>query len=76
MACSWDAAAGLLKPVQTVPGLADEMVASRAGHCGSADIHVHSSGQWLYSSHRTNHTIAVHAIAADGTLSLVQQEPT
>lgn len=44
--------------------LADEVNAG-----GSADIHIHPSGKWLYTSHRLdNDGIAVFAIEDDGTL--------
>ena len=36
---------------------------------GSADIHIHPSGKWLYTSHRLdNDGISIFSIAEDGTL--------
>lgn len=39
---------------------------------GSADIHIHPSGRWLYTSHRLdNDGIAIFSIAEDGTLEKI-----
>lgn len=58
----YDAAAGfsLIQRIQ-----ADEVNAG-----GSADIHIHPSGRWLYTSHRLeNDGISIFSISADGTLT-------
>ncbi|MGN1218344.1 MAG: beta-propeller fold lactonase family protein, partial [Phocaeicola sp.] len=47
--------------------LADEVNAG-----GSADIHLHPSGKWLYTSHRLdNDGIAIFSIKEDGTLGKI-----
>lgn len=47
--------------------LADEAIAG-----GSADIHIHPSGRWLYTSHRLkNDGIATFHILPDGTLKKI-----
>lgn len=47
--------------------LADEVNAG-----GSADIHLHPSGKWLYTSHRLdNDGIAIFSIKEDGTLEKI-----
>ena len=52
--------------------LADEI---RAG--GSADIHIHPSGKWIYTSHRLeNDGIATFEIRNDGTLEKVGYDNT
>jgi 6-phosphogluconolactonase (cycloisomerase 2 family) len=39
---------------------------------GSADIHIHPSGKWLYTSHRLdNDGISIFSIAEDGTLEKI-----
>jgi len=60
----------LLTPVQRL--LADEVHAG-----GSADIHLHPSGRWLYTSHRLREDgISVFSVAGDGRLTKVARTPT
>lgn len=50
--------------------LIQRIVADEAHAGGSADIHMHPSGKFLYTSHRLkNDGIAVFSVAEDGTLS-------
>ena len=52
--------------------LADEVNAG-----GSADIHIHPSGKWLYTSHRLdNDGIATFSIRTDGTLEKIGYNKT
>jgi 6-phosphogluconolactonase (cycloisomerase 2 family) len=52
--------------------LADEVNAG-----GSADIHMHPSGKWLYTSHRLeNDGIATFSIRTDGTLEKIGYNKT
>lgn len=54
-----------------VPGfrLSQRIQADEVNAGGSADIHIHPSGKWLYTSHRLdNDGIAIFSIKEDGTL--------
>lgn len=69
----WDAAAGTLAHVETVPVLPDV----RPGPHTAADLHVAPSGRFLYASVRGDDALAVHAIdPRTGRLTLVQRAPT
>lgn len=47
------------------------LTADQAGAAGSADIHLHPSGRWLYTSHRLkNDGIAIMSVKKDGTLEM------
>ena len=49
----------------------------RAGHRGSADVHIRPDNKFLYVSNRTNHSITIFGISAeDGQLELVGHSPT
>ena len=49
--------------------LIQQILADEAEAGGSADIHVHPSGRWLYTSHRLeNDGISIFDINDDGTL--------
>jgi 6-phosphogluconolactonase len=70
----YDAARGALTEIQTLSTLpAGESV--QAGY-STAEVEVHPNGKFLYGSNRGHDTIAVFTIAADGKLSLIQNEPT
>lgn len=69
---AWDAAAGRLSPLQTVSTLPD----GADGSNSSADIHVHSSGRFLYVSNRGHDSIASFTIDDSGLLAPLAHEPT
>jgi len=70
-AFTYDAAAGTLAEIQTVPALP-------IGFDGTntcAEIRVHPSGRFLYGSNRGHNSIVVYQIdLARGTLSFVEHE--
>jgi len=64
---------GTLQRLQTISTLPSGFT----GRNDDAEIHVHSSGKFLYASNRGHDSIAVYAIdAAKGTLTLVEITPT
>lgn len=69
---AYDAAAGRLKVVASVSTLPP----SFSGTNTTADVHVHPSGKFLYGSNRGHDSIAVFAIADDGTLRPLAHEST
>jgi 6-phosphogluconolactonase len=69
---SWDGAKGVLKEIETVSSLPGKV---EPGY-STAEIEVHPSGKFLYGSNRGHDSIAVFAIARDGTLSPIQHQPT
>ena len=73
MAFAWDAAAGELRHLQTLPTLP----AGFTGQSACADVHVHPSGRFVYGSNRGHDSIAIYAVdAATGRLTALGQEPT
>jgi 6-phosphogluconolactonase len=72
-AFSYDAAGGILHPLQTLSTLPKDF----KGHDDSAEVQVHPSGKFLYGSNRGHDSIVVFAIdAAHGTLTPVEHVPT
>jgi 6-phosphogluconolactonase len=72
-AFSYDAVSGILHPLHTLSTLPKDF----KGRNDSAEVQVHSSGQFLYGSNRGHDSIAVFAIdAVQGTLTLVEFVPT
>lgn len=72
-AFSFDAAGGVLRPLQTISILPK----SFSGHNDAAEIEVHPSGKFLYASNRGHDSIAVFAIDPNkGTLTSVEYAPT
>lgn len=70
---AYEAAAGRLTPVETVPTLP----AGWTGNSTTAEIAVHPSGRYLYASNRGHDSLAIFAIdAARGTLRLLGHQPT
>lgn len=57
IACAWDAVAGKLSAMQTLPTLPPDF----AGTSYCADIHVHPNGRFLYGTNRGHDTLAVFA---------------
>lgn len=50
--------------------LVQQILADEVNAGGSADIHIHPSGKWLYTSHRLdNDGIAIFEILQEGTLA-------
>lgn len=68
----FDAAHGTLTEMQTLSTLPTTDGPGPKAGWSTAEIVVHPGGKYLYGSNRGHDTIAVFAIAADGTLSLVQ----
>jgi 6-phosphogluconolactonase len=69
---SWDGAKGVLRPLGTVSTLP----AGYKGQSSTAEIAIHPNGRFLYGSNRGHDSIAVFAVDAAGTLTLVEHEPT
>jgi len=70
---SFDAAAGVLRPLQTISTLPKDF----SGPNDDAEIQIHPSGKFLYASNRGHDSIAVFAIdPKKGTLALVEYAPT
>ena len=68
----WDDGAASLKSFATVSGLPKDF----EGKNTAAEVVVHPSGRFVYSSNRGHDSIAVFAIGDDGTPSLVQHQST
>ncbi len=71
-AFSYDAAAGKLSAIQSIPTLPDDFTDWNA----CADIHVHPNGRFLYASNRGHNSIVAYSIANDGQLSLLGHTPS
>lgn len=73
----FDPASGTLERVELVPALADGVTAKRDGHQGSADIHVHPNGRFMYCSNRSDNTLTTFAIdRADGRIKAIAHTST
>ena len=71
-AFSWDAARGALTAIQTISDLPHPV----SGNSG-AEIAVHPSGKFVYSSNRGHDSLAVFSVnPKDGKLTLVEYAPT
>lgn len=71
VAFAYDAAAGALREIQTVPTLPKEYT----GGSWCAEVRVHPSGKFLYGSNRGHNSIAVYRIdPATGALTFVEHE--
>jgi 6-phosphogluconolactonase len=68
----FDAATGRLTERQTIPTLP----ADATGPSFTADVRVTPDGRFLYGTNRGHDSIAAYAIAADGTLALVEIVPS
>jgi 6-phosphogluconolactonase len=72
-AFTYDSANGVLKEFQTISALPADFKKPN----DAAEIAVHPSGKFLYSSNRGNDSIAVFAIAGEnGNLTLIENVPT
>ena len=68
----WDASKGALASTDTLSALP----AGYNGPKSGAEIAVHPTGKFLYSSNRGHDSIAMYAIAADGKLTAQGHQPT
>jgi 6-phosphogluconolactonase len=64
---AWDSAAGKLTFVRSISSLPADFTA----HSQIAHILISPDGKWLYASNRGHNSLAVYAVAADGSLSTV-----
>lgn len=71
-AYNYDATTGALTEIQSINTLPADFTTT--SH--TADIHVSPDGKFVYGSNRGHDSIAIYAVANDGTLTLVGQEPT
>jgi 6-phosphogluconolactonase len=68
----WDASKGALESTDTLSALPAGYTGPKSG----AEIAVHPSGKFLYSSNRGHDSIAMFAIGADGKLTAIGHQPT
>lgn len=69
----YDASAGTLTEIETVPTLPDDF----EGNSSTADIHITDSGKYLYGSNRGHDSLAMYEVdASTGRLSLIGIEST
>ncbi|MBM3861822.1 MAG: lactonase family protein [Verrucomicrobia bacterium] len=72
---AWDAASGTARQLATVPALSEEAKAKEAFN-SAAEILVHSSGRFVYSSNRGHDTVTVYrADPATAALKVIQVQP-
>jgi 6-phosphogluconolactonase len=72
---AWDAAAGAARQLATVPALTDATKAKESFNA-AAEIVIHSSGRFLYSSNRGHDTVTVYrADPATAALEVIQLQP-
>lgn len=72
---TFDAAAGELMVVQTIPTLSESQKAAERFNSGS-EVRVHPTGRFVYCANRGHDSITAFAIdQATGELSLIEQEP-
>ena len=72
---AWDAAAGTARLLATVPALSEAAKAKESFNA-AAEIVVHGSGRFVYSSNRGHDTITVYrADPASATLGVIQLQP-
>jgi 6-phosphogluconolactonase len=71
----WDAASGTARQLGTVPALSEAAKAKEAFN-SAAEIVVHPSGRFLYTSNRGHDTVTVYrADPATGMLEVIQVQP-
>ncbi len=72
---AWDAAAGTARQLATVPALSD-VAKTKEAFNAAAEIVVHPSGRFVYSSNRGHDTVTVYqAEPATAALKVVQVQP-
>ena len=62
---SWDAASGTAKRLSTTPALSEEVKAAETFN-SAAEIVVHPSGDYVYSSNRGHDTVTVYQVDGGG----------
>lgn len=71
-AFSYDAAAGALTELQTLPTLPPDF----KGHSTCAEVQITPSGKFLYGSNRGHDSLAIYAIGEDGRMTIVGHDST
>jgi 6-phosphogluconolactonase len=71
-AFEWDAERGTMTEIDTISTLPEDFTERN----GTADIHVHPSGKFVYSSNRGHDSIAIFSVKSDGSLSPLGYTPT
>ncbi len=72
---SWDAEQGKATPLDTVPTLSEPQKAGEAFN-SAAEILVHPSGKFIYSSNRGHDTVSVFSVdSATSNLQVIQHQP-
>jgi len=72
---SWDAALGTAKALSTTPALSEETKAAESFN-SAAEIVLHPSGTFVYSSNRGHDTVTVYATKEGGAaLDVIQVQP-
>jgi 6-phosphogluconolactonase len=71
-AYSYDAEAGALAELQTLPTLPADF----SGPSTCAEVQIHPSGRFLYGSNRGHDSIAIYALGPDGRMTAVGHEST
>lgn len=69
---AYDSGKGTFRPLQNLSALP----AGFRDHNTAAEVIVHPSGKFLYTSNRGHHSIAVFAIESDGTLRTIAHVPS
>jgi 6-phosphogluconolactonase len=69
---AWDAERGTLTEIDSISTLPEDFTERN----GTADIHVHPSGKFVYSSNRGHDSIAMFAVKDDGSLAPMGYTPT
>jgi len=70
----WSAKAGTMELRETVPTVAKQEL-DRLQQKSCSEIRIHPNGRFVYAANRGHDTITVFAVAEDGTLSEIQNEP-
>ncbi len=71
---NYDAEAGTLKAIATVPALSEEQKAGETFNSAS-EIRVHPSGKWVYSANRGHDSVTAFRADGSGGLELLEVEP-
>jgi 6-phosphogluconolactonase len=72
---AWDAASGTAKALSTTPALSEETKAAESFN-SAAEIVLHPSGTFVYSSNRGHDTVTVYATKEGGAaLEVIQVQP-
>jgi 6-phosphogluconolactonase len=72
---AYDAAAGEMKPVQTIETV-PEAEKSKEVFVSASEIRVHPNGKFVYSANRGHDTITAFSVdARNGKLALIEREP-